>query len=64
MYHDFKPLPMPQEVIDQVNKLGAMDKQPELLTFFDWLGRDISNLQMHDPSTTGVHGVDDEIWKI
>ena len=36
--HDFTPLPMPQEVIDHVNRLGALDKQPELLTFFDQLG--------------------------
>ena len=37
-----------------------MDKQLELLTFFDQLGRDIGDLQMHDPSTTGVHDADDE----
>jgi hypothetical protein len=54
---------MPQEVIDQVNKLGVMDKQLEQLIFFDWLGRDIGNLQMHDPSTAGVHDVDDETLK-
>ncbi len=38
LHHDFTPLPMPQEVIDHVNRLGALDKQPELLTFFDQLG--------------------------
>ena len=60
MHHVFTPLPMPQEVIDHVNRLGALDKQPELLTFFDWLGWDVSNMQMHDPSTAGVHGMDDD----
>ena len=29
---------MPQEVIDQVNKLSANEEQPELLTFYDWKG--------------------------
>ena len=43
-HHDFTPLPMPQEVIDRVNRLRALDKKPELLTFFDWLGRDVSDL--------------------
>ena len=42
--HDFTPLPMPQEVIDHVNRLRALDKQPELLTFFDWLGQDVGDL--------------------
>ena len=28
-------LPMPQEVIDRVNKLGEVDRQPYLLTFYD-----------------------------
>ena len=59
-HHDFTPLPMPQEVIDHVNRLRALDKQPELLTFFDQLGRDVSDLQMHDPSTAGVHSMDDD----
>ena len=58
--HIFTPLPMSQEVIDHVNRLGALDKQPELLTFFDQLGQDVGNLPMHDPSTAGVHGVDDD----
>ena len=39
MHHIFTPLPMPQEVIDHVNRLRALDKQQELLTFFDWLGQ-------------------------
>ena len=56
LHRDFTPLPMPQEVIDCVNRLGALDKQPELLTFFDRLGQDIGDLRMHDPSTAGVHG--------
>ena len=38
LHCEFTPLPMPQEVIDCVNRLGALDKQPELLTFFDQLG--------------------------
>ena len=38
LHHEFPPLPMPQEVIDHVNRLRALDKQPELLTFFDRLG--------------------------
>ena len=54
------PFPMPQEVIDHVNRLGALDKQPELLTCFDQLGQDVGNISMHDPSTTGVHGMDDD----
>ena len=29
---------MPQEVINRVNQLGANDKQPKLLTFYDWKG--------------------------
>jgi hypothetical protein len=37
-----------------------MDKQLELLTFFNQLGKDVSDLQMHNPSTTGVHSTDDE----
>ena len=32
-------LTMPQEVIERVNKLGAADDQPELLTFYDQKGR-------------------------
>ena len=32
-------LPMPQEAIEQVNQLGAADRQPELLTFCDRKGR-------------------------
>ena len=28
-------LPMPQEVIDRVNKLVEADRQPSLLTFYD-----------------------------
>ena len=28
-------LPMPQEVIDRVNKLGEAEGQPSLLTFYD-----------------------------
>ena len=43
-HHDFTPLPMPQEVIDCVNRLRALDKQPELLTFFDQLGQDVGDL--------------------
>ena len=43
-HHEFTPLPMPQEVIDHVNRLRALDKQPELLTFFDQLGRDVGDL--------------------
>ena len=60
LHHDFTPLPMPQEVIDHVNRLRALDKQPELLTFFDQLGRDVSDLQIHNPSTAGVHSMDDD----
>ena len=60
MHHGFTPLPMPQEVIDHVNRLRALDKQPELLTFFDQLGQDVGNMPMHDPSTAGVHGMDDD----
>ena len=44
LHHEFTPLPMPQEVIDHVNRLRALDKQPELLTFFDQLGQDVSDL--------------------
>jgi hypothetical protein len=39
-----------------VNKLGSYDKQPELQTFFDHLGQDVGHLQLHNPSTAGVHG--------
>ena len=51
----FKPtkwtvLPMPQEVIDRVNQLGAADGQPELLTFFDRKGELIGD----DAEITGV----------
>ena len=60
MHCGFTPLPMPQEFIDCVNRLGALDKQPELLIFFDWLGHNVGDLQMHNPSTAGVHGVNDD----
>ena len=56
----FTPLPMPQEVIDCVNRLRALDKQPVLLTFFDQLGHNVGDLQMHNPSTAGVHGANDD----
>ena len=34
-------LPMPQEVIDRVNKLGEADGQPSLLTFYDRHGNPV-----------------------
>ena len=36
-------LPMPQEVIDRVNKLGEADGQPSLLTFYDRHGNPVGD---------------------
>ena len=36
-------LPMPQEVIDRVNKLGETDGQPSLLTFYDRHGNPVGD---------------------
>ncbi len=50
-------LPMPQEVIDRVNDLGKADSQPELLTFYDRMGRLIGDTEIpgtQDPEIPGV----------
>ena len=39
----WKALPMPQEVIDRVNKLGEADVQPTLLTFYDRHGNPVGD---------------------
>ena len=42
-------LPMPQEVIDCVNKLGEADRQPHLLTFYDLHGNPVGDTK--NPNT-------------
>ena len=41
--HRWTELPMPQEVIDRVNKLGEADRHPYILTFYDRHGNPVGD---------------------
>jgi hypothetical protein len=54
-------LPMPQEVIERLNQLGAADGQPELLTFYDHKGRMIGETEIPGvPDTPQVNDQEDD----
>ena len=46
--------PMPQEVIDRVNKPGEADVQPSLLTFYDRHGNPVGDTRNTNPDLTDV----------
>ena len=58
--HSWTLLPMPKEVIDQVNAVGKHKGQPSLLAFYDQHGdalldaRDHQEVDQQCPETTGV----------
>ena len=45
-------LPMPQEVIDRVNKLGESDGKPSLLTFYNRHGNPVGDTRNHSADLT------------
>ena len=45
-------LPMPQEVIDRVNKLGEADGQPSILTFYDHHGNPVGDSEKPNADLT------------
>jgi len=54
--HQRVALPMPPTVIDCVNLLGR--RNPAMLTFINWQGRDISDSNPQDANSVGI--VDDD----
>ena len=53
-------LPMPQEVIDIVNKLGEADGQPSLLTFYDRHGNPVGDTKNPNAELTDAPEEDTE----
>ena len=49
------PLPMPQEVINHMDKLGKADKQSALLTFTNCLSNPIGDIMTPAASIAGVN---------
>ena len=53
-------LPIPQEVIDRVNKLGEADGQPHLLTFYDRHGNPVGDTKDPNADLTNAQEEDTE----
>ena len=58
--HRWTAFPMPQEVIDRVNKLGEADGQPSLFTFYDRHGNPVGDKKYPNVDLTDAPEEDTE----